>query len=71
MAKSGKFWREHHSPGLAIGKKQVAELEKHYAAHGIHVDHRETACGDYEPILKSESDFNRCCEARGIVNYNK
>lgn len=64
----GEFWRKHSSPGLEVGKKQVAQMEQHYAKHGIHVSHRKANGGGYVPNVASQSDFNRLCEARGLKN---
>ena len=65
---AGEFWRKHHSLALAVGKNEVKKMEEHYAANGIHVDHRKTASGDYEPVVHSKRDFDRLLKARGMVD---
>ena len=68
-ARSGaEFWRKHHSLALAIGENQVAEMEEHYRKHGIHVSHRRTACGDYEPVVTRREQFDAMLKARGMVD---
>jgi len=68
VGKSGKFWRKHHSIGLAVGKDQVEEMERHYAENGVHVTHRKTKYGDYEPVIVSHEHFAKLLEARGWVD---
>lgn len=68
MAKSGKFWREHHSPALIVGKKELKKFTEHYAKEGVSVDFRPTECGDYEPVIHSREHFNAMLRARGLVD---
>jgi len=64
-----EHWRKHHSLALAVGKKEVAKMEQHYAAHGLNVQHRRTAQGDYEPVITRPEHFERLLAARGMVNH--
>jgi len=68
MAKSGKHWRKHHSLALPVGKNEVAKFEEHYRKEGVTVDHRETACGDYEPVIHDLSHYRKILKARGLVD---
>lgn len=68
MPKSGKFMRKHHSVALAIGAHEVAKFEKHYAKEGVHVSHRKTESGDYEPVITSPEQFRALLKARGLVD---
>ena len=63
-----EHWRKHKSLALAVGKKQVAAMEEHYRKHGLLVDHRKTAHGDYEPVITSPNQFKRMLRARGMVD---
>ena len=71
MTKGGKFMRKHHSLALSIGKNQVEQMEKHYAREGVHVDHRKTACGDYEPVIISPEHFRALLRARGLTDFSR
>ena len=64
--KSGEFMRSHKHLALLIGEGEQAEMEKHYADHGVHVTHRKTACGDYEPVVTNTRDWAKLCESRGF-----
>lgn len=63
-ARKGEYFRKHHAADLAIGKHEQEKFEKHYASHGIHVDHRPTAHGDLEPVITSRKQFERMQAAR-------
>ena len=64
--RKGEFMRHHKHLALLCGKNEVEELEKHYAAHGVHVTHRPTGKGDYEPVVTQHSDWQKMCASRGF-----
>jgi hypothetical protein len=64
--RKGEFWRKHNSLALLVGKNEVADFEKHYADHGISVDHRETASGDMEPVITRREQFEAMLASRGM-----
>lgn len=66
--RKGEFWRKHHSLALAVGADEVEKFERHYAENGIHVKHRKTAMGDYEPVITRGEQFDAMLKSRGLVN---
>ena len=64
--RAGEYMRKHNHLALLVGENQVAEMEQHYANHGVHVTHRKTECGDYAPVVTSHSDWAKLCESRGF-----
>ena len=68
MAKSGKFWRKHNSAALVIGKDEAQQFHEHYKQHGIHVDFKETECGDLTVKCNSREDYLKMLKARGLVD---
>jgi len=64
-----EHWRAHNHVGLEVGKNQVKQMERHYAKHGIHVDHRPTADGKgFQPVVTSVHQYERMLKARGMTN---
>jgi hypothetical protein len=67
----GEYFRQHNHSALEISAKQVAQMDAHYAKHGIHCGHRPKKDGKgYEPACVSKRDFERCIAARGMGGQN-
>ena len=64
--RKGEFMRNHKHLALIVGANEVEEMEKHYAENGVHVTHRKTAQGDFEPVVTQTSDWDKMLASRGF-----